>query len=348
MVMENAIKELLQKFSQNEDEMPHFPKEGYTPVKISKENFHEIKKYDSKDDSSKKIAFIDAGNQEICGASNFSLQMIRAYCCIYQNNKRIEKETYEAYALITAVKKEKSIFFDVKFFFKERLLKIGDISFDAYDQTLSTGNRMVKVEAIGDEVRKFVELTLAKNLCEKVAGGFIMLDTTLEATVNGEKKLFDSLYEASKKNDVTIAALSKTTSLFTESGNSVIALLNSLSPKNEWLYHPLVNIDNPNHKAELFLVRLNSKSKYAFRLETEKNIGHKLNELLSLLLENSKDPVFLGYPYGLIDADKNARVSNREVDIKRTQLFVKLGRDFEKLKNYLNTKNAHNILDNII
>jgi len=345
--MENAIKELLGKFASYEDEMPHFPKEGYTPIKISNENFHKINKSGSKDDSSTKIAFIDAGNQEICGAHNFSLQMIRTYYCIYQENKRIEKETFEAYALITAVKKEKSLFYEAKFFFREKILKLGDISFDAYDQTLSAGNRIVKVEAIGDEVRKFIELTLAKNICEKVRGGFLVLDTTLEATVSGEKKLFDSLFEAAKKNGVTVAALSKTTSIFTESGNSVIAILNSLSPKNEWFYHPLVKIDNPNHKAELFLVKLNSKSKYVFRLETEKNYEHKIDELLSILTENAKDPVFLGYPYGLIEADRFARVSNREVDVKRTQLFVKLGKDFEKLKNYLNTNNAHNILDNI-
>jgi hypothetical protein len=345
--MENAISELLKNMAFGDCEMPHFPKEGYTSVKISKENFHEIKREEPKTDSSRKIAFIDAGNQEICGAHNFSLQLIRAYYSIYQNNKRIEKGTYEAYALISARKKEKSLFFDVKMFFRDKSLKIDNISFDAYDETLSAGKRMVKVEVIGDEVRKFIEFSLAKNICEKIENGFIILDTTLEATVNGEKKLFDSLYEKAVKNKVTVAALSKTTSLLTESGNSAIAILNQLSPDGEWYYHPLVKIDSPFHKAQIMIVKLHEKSKYVFRLEINKGQENEIGELLSVLLENSKDPVFLGYPYGLIEADRNARVSNREVDVKQTQLFIKLGRDFEKLKNYLNTKNAHNILDNI-
>lgn len=342
--MEKAINDLLESLSFKDGEVPHFPKEGYASISLSKDNFHEITNIKS----SKKIAFIDGGNQEIFGAHNFSLQLIRIYYCIYQNNKRIEKGTYEAYALISAKKKEKSLFFDVKMFFKNKVLDVADIGFDAYDETLSIGQRMVKVEAVGDEVRKFAELSLAKDLCKNLDGGFIVLDTTLEATVNGEKRLFDDLFEQAKKNKVTVGALSKTTSLLTENGNSIVAILNMISQDSHWFYHPLVKIDNPLHKADILLVKLHKKSKYVFRLEVNNSHEPALNELLSLLADNSCDPVFLGYPYGLIEADKFARVANREVDLKRTQLFVKLGKDFEKLKNYLNTKNAHNILDNIL
>ncbi len=340
--MEKSVIDLLERLSFHDSEIPHFPREGYTPVKLSKENFHKIKKSDSPN----LIAFIDGGNQEITGAHNFSLQMIRLYYCIYQNNKRIKKNTYEAFVLINAIKKEKSISYEVKISSGDAL-GIDKMSFDAYDATLSTGGRMVKVESIGEISRKFLEIKLATKLCQELKNGFIVLDTTLEATVNGEKKLFDEMYKASMENNVMISALSKTTSLLTESGNSVIAILNSLNVDGEWYYHPLVKIDNHDHKAEVYIVKLNEKSKYVFRLEANNPESDKIEILLSLLYLNSKDPVFLGYPYGLIEADKFARVQNKEVDVKRTQLFMKLGKNFEKLKNYLNTKNAHNILDNI-
>jgi hypothetical protein len=341
--MENAIIDLLKNISYKEDEMPHFSKEGYTPIKLAKENFHDIRKKES----SKKIAFIDGGNQEIVGAHNFSLQMIRVYYTIYQGNKRTEKGTNEAFVLISALKKDKSLLYDVKIFSKDKTFNIKNLSFDAYDTTLSVGQRMVKVESVGDVARKFLEIATAKTLCKSLSGGFILLDTTLEVTVNGEKKYFDELYEEAGKNNVAVAALSKTTALLTESGNSVLAILNFMKTNNEWYYYPLVKINNPEHNAEVYLVKLNNNSKHIFRLEINKDSKDRIDELLSLLMENSTDPVFPGYPYGLIEADKFARVTNREIDVKRTQLFMKIGKDFEKLKNHLNTKNAHNILDSI-
>ncbi len=61
---------------------------SYEPIKISKDNFHEIKNISL----NKKIAFIDGGNAEILKAPNFSLQLIRTYYTIYKENKRINSK----------------------------------------------------------------------------------------------------------------------------------------------------------------------------------------------------------------------------------------------------------------
>ena len=72
-----------------------------------------------------------------------------------------------------------------------------------------------------------------------------------------------------------------------------------------------------------------------------------INKICSLLSLNAKDPVFIGYPYGLVEADKLARISNQEADLLKTQLMVSFGKDWKKVKNSLNSMNAHQILDNI-
>lgn len=341
--MDQAIKEILGKIEAAGEETPHFQKKGYAPFSLSKDNFHEIIKTDSK----KPIAFIDGGNQEIAGSNSFSLQLLRVYYTIYQDNKRIEKEAIDAFALVTVERKDKELNYSVKIFPKKTKLELDHFTFDLYDKTLSTGAHAVKPETIGDTVRKFMELLVAKKLCAKIHSGIIVLDTTLEATVTGEKKIFDRLYSDAEKNGVAVCALSKTTNLLTESGNSVLAVLQAMSPKTSWSYHPLARITSEDHKADIYLVKLHEKSKYVFRLDIYNKSISNADEIISLLSLNSKDAVFLGYPYGLIEADKRARVTNREIEVEKTKLFVKLGKDFEKMRSYLNTKNAHDILDNI-
>ncbi len=66
-----------------------------------------------------------------------------------------------------------------------------------------------------------------------------------------------------------------------------------------------------------------------------------MKKIFSALAENSQDPVFLGYPYGLVDADKNARVSNAEKGFLRTVFSSKI--DLEKY----NQLDAHDVLDKI-
>ena len=65
------------------------------------------------------------------------------------------------------------------------------------------------------------------------------------------------------------------------------------------------------------------------------------------MADNCKDAVFLGYPYGLIEADKNARISNQEKGMLLTLFSAKFGKDWEKIKDSISNVDAHEILNNI-
>ena len=97
----------------------------------------------------------------------------------------------------------------------------------------------------------------------------------------------------------------------------------------------------------MHIVKLNKNSRYIFKLEIFNKNKYEINEIMSILKNNSKDPVFLGYPYGLIEADQFARISNKEKDYLKTIFLAKLGKDNDKIAQYLNTLNAHNVLDSI-
>lgn len=313
---------------------------SYKPITFSKNNFHEIKTIES----NQRIAFIDGGNTEILKSPNFSLQLIRIYFTIYQNNKRIDSKKLEFYILINAINQEENITYKTQFFGINKKT----INFDSFDKTIRQGQHRIFISSIGNVIRRFTELETAKNIIGELDNNdIIILDGDLKSSITNEINYLTQLYEKAAEKNITIAAISKTSELFTEKGNALIPVLNELSPKDEWYYHPLVKIENQNHKADIYIIKLNKNSKHTFKLEISNKTKYKIDELLSILKQNSKDPVFLGYPYGLIEADNFARVSNKEMDYIKTIFLTKLGKDNEKISKYLNTSNSHNILDSI-
>lgn len=337
-IINKLIKELKKNVDFEGNDKVKFTSKGYEAVEIDKKNFHKINKINS----DRKISFVDGGNQEIIKAANFSLQLIRVYFNIFKNNKKIKVGKREFFALIRTDNLDY-----VVDFFGNYFDELKDLCFDSMDKNLRTGNHRVVISRIGDIVRRFSELIFATEVANFLENGdLIVLDGDLKADRPGEREFLDSLYGKSVEKGVVVAGLSKTTSLLTEKGNSLGALLNQ-KMKGEWYYYPIVKIENENHKAEMFFVRLSSKGKRIFRFEVSKETKFEIDELLTLLMKNARDPIFLGYPYGLIDADKFARITNSETEYYRTMIMAKLGKEWENIEKFTSALDAHEILDNI-
>jgi len=319
-----------------------FNNDNYKPVEFSKNNFFDIENLDS----DKKIAFIDGGNQEIFSAPNFSVQLIRIYYTVYSGGKRVNANKREFYVLINANRIGGKIKYETKIF--PINYSIDNFSFDSFDESLKQGDNRVKISTIGGVIRKLAEIKVAEEIVSELdKGDIIIRDGDLKAATVFEKDYFDSLYGIALNKGVLICGLSKTSDLFTDKGKSLIFTLNDMVPEGEWYYYPVVIIYDERHKSEMYIVRLNSKSDYVFKFEILKGSKYDINEILSLLKNNSSDPVFLGYPYGLIEADRFARVSNEEIEALRMKFIAKSGDKWKKIKSCLNASNAHSILDNI-
>ena len=345
--MEKIIEQVIARLDEKtkiEEDYPRFEDSSYKSFKIEKRNFHKIENISSE----RKITFIDGGNAEILGASNFSLQLIRTYFTIYKNNKKISSEKNEFYALIYSLNENNKIKYKTEIFNLKNKLELKDLDFDSYDETIKEGFNRIQISKIAEIIRRFAEIKTAEIAVDFLENkDLIILDGDLEAKKTNEINYFNKLYKKTTEKNIIIAALSKTTSLFTEKGNSVTALLNLISPTEEWFYYPVVNINNKNHEAEIYFVKLNKNSEHVFKLEIYKKQKANADELILLLKNNSKDPVFLGYPYGLIEADKFARISNNEKNYFKTLFISKIGKKYRKIGKYLTTLNAHEILDKI-
>ena len=145
----------------------------------------------------------------------------------------------------------------------------------------------------------------------------LVRDGSLQTTVTKESKYANEAYETALQKKVYFTALSKTSVLFTETGQPLFSAIHTLSENSfmkdhPWYYYPIVTITQPDHQAEMLAVKLHSKSEYVFRFEILKDQVNKNNfgdagMIVSSLAANSEDIEFPGYPFGLIDADRFAR-----------------------------------------
>lgn len=282
-------------------------------IRINKNNFQTI----NPNAPEKTIAFIDGGQAEIISTGNFCLSFIRVFGILFKNNKKIKNHQKEFYLFTKAKYENDDLFYESKIF-GDQLIDEQDLLISSNHQTIKTGLERAPISRITNIARRFAELSLA----QEIKADFLLLDGTLEPTFQNEDKYLARL-------GPQVSALAKTSSLFTTSGNSPVILLNQLSPPGCWSYL----LEN-----KTYFVKLHQKAKHVFRFE-----GNL--EILPHLLPNSQDSLFLGYPYGLILADKFARISNTEKNSLKTRFL--LNKNNQEILNYLTTTNAHDILDSI-
>jgi len=323
-----------------------FSDTNYKPFNFDKNNFKEIKNIDS----NKKIAFIDGGSSEIIKSSNFSLNLIRIYYTIYQQNKRIASNKQDFYAFIHTKNIDNELFYNVEFIGLNNNVfpNKNDLLLSSLDETIKQGITRANISNVANVIRRFSELKTSTNIINDLNDkDIIVLDGSLQCTFTNEKKYFDELYKKAAEKNIIVCGLSKTTTLMTDKGNSIANALNKFDIDGKWIYHPIVDIKSSNHKAEMAFVKLHESSKYIFRFEIYKEQKERINDVINLISNNCKDSVFIGYPYGLIEADRNARISNNEKSMLLTLFSTKLGKDWEKIKESLTSIDAHEILDSI-
>ena len=221
---------------------PKFSGNGYRAHRIDAKNFHEI----NKTNPDKKIAFVDGGNAEIITSGNFSLNLIRVCYVIYQNNKKLSAKKFEIFAFVQAIVRNDEIYYKTSLFNIKNSIQLDDIFFSSFDRTLMQGINRADIGSVANAVRRFAELKLAKIISDEKKAGIIVLDGSLQSTMTNENKYLQELYESCTRNNVILAALSKTTSLFADNGNLLSIVLGNISNIPSWFYHPIVEINDAN------------------------------------------------------------------------------------------------------
>jgi hypothetical protein len=279
----------------------------------------------------KRIAFVDGGNAEILKAPNFSLQFIRLYATLHGENKRVNSTKREFYALIAANGKN-GLTYDVETFGTDFSVQE---SFAADDATLRTGLHLATPGAVADAVRTFAEFSLAQEVCKELRSGDILVrDGDLMPTQTHSQRYVDELKRLCLQRGILLCGLSKTTTLLTDSGNSASAVLQRMAPSGVWFYQP------PG--SNICFVRLHQRSAHVFRLDVMQ--AEHARAAACALASQATDPVLLGYPYGLIEADQFAQVPGNEAARLRLNVRAHGG---NALSAHLSALNAHETLNSL-
>lgn len=293
----------------------------YKGILLDKKNFHNIPMISDM----RNMWFVDGGSSILFEGAGFALGMIKVVAVLYDQNKRKDIKKIEFYILINYDAER----LNVKTY-PETVFS--GLSFDPEDESLRNGLEKASCSRIINVIRKYAELDLAsKN------SALTIIDGTLEARYPGEDKYIGQLGD-------NVFALSKSCSLTTNTGCPITKRLYDMHD-GAWHYYPIVQNDNKKHDADIYFIKLNDHSKHVFRFEAKKDVD--ASSVIQALAANSTDPVFLGYPYGLIDVDSIARISKQENMMMQTKFSVLLGKDWNEFSKSLNSMNAHDILDHI-
>jgi len=274
--------------------------------------------------SGSSLVFIDGGNGEIAKASDFSLHFARIAFVHYKGNKRIHSSVKECFIMANSIIENNVLFFQVDCLDVKQGDIFGSFKINARDSSLTTGNKPIEPHVAVLHVRKLLELKLMLDLAKKFD-----YDDVLVRDGDFEDGPFvqDILSQLKLKNPV-ILGISKTSTILTDSGDAAVEVLSKIGGKGPWVY------------ADAHLVcfaKFNASSEYVFKIDfiKEKNIP-ALNKLAGM----SSDPVFLGYPYGLVAVDALARVNSSWVDVYKAL--------FESIVGVSQfSKDAHDILNKI-
>ncbi len=332
-MLNRIIEDVSARLSKAEGKIAVLPEKGYTPIEFSAGNYREIGR-----GKGNAIVFVDGGNSELVKTANLSLQAMRVAAVVVKGGKITGSRRKEFYVLATESENNGKI---------ERKAKIYDNGNEIEVTEAGDGNSG-KLVKMCESIRKCSEIKLASEMAEECGQeSIVVLDGTLEAANEMEKRHYQQLYHEAGMRNVMIAAVAKTSALMTDKGDSFAALVNENSGSGCWHYYPVAKVRTAMHLAEMFFAKLNESSRHVFRCEVYKEQAGRMAEVAAELRENSRDLSFPGYPYGLVMADKLARVSDREAGYLRAKLFTAAGKKWQKLESSLSAVNAHEILDSI-
>jgi hypothetical protein len=342
-LIDKALKPLDEFISREAETIIPIEEKGLTPVKVDRRNFHELPIFSE----NSVLAAIDGGNSNILGAPNFSLDLLRVGAVFYKENKRIGSIKKEFFLFVTAKIRDNKTFYSFEAFGDDVLGE--EFEIDSELETIEGEKFKIEACYVAGVIRRICELKLAEGIIrennEKIN---LVIDGSIKAKTLREMEIEKELLKNAKAKGIFAGFLSKTSRLLTKNSAVLSAVLNDAGPKSSWLYNPVFKSGSGDYLGEMYFVKLNAKSDYVFQLELGKEIANESKERVAgyilSLANNSNDPVFLGYPYALVDADKLARVSNKEAEYLKTVFLSKI-KNKDKLRHLLASADAHSVLD---
>lgn len=357
----DVLQHLITRLDKNSkaDVIPLFEDMRFSQEKFDPQKFHLLESATS----ASKVAFIDGGNVSLISTPELSLDVIRVAVVLLSKEKYFVPFTADFTVLTVLEHRLEGLFFVPKIFvdsivqesfpaFVKLLQELETkLSFSVNDPAFTVGNRRASLAIVCSLMRRCAELYAASVLMHELSSGdVVILDGSLSCMCTQEEEVLQQLLSHADASTISVVALSKTSETVTTDGNSFASVLQQQCSLPRWMYTPAGKFSfTPSlGKGIVSFVKLHERSQHIFRLDTlEKLSIDQRKQTAEILASNATDPVFYGYPYGLIKADVFARIGNDEKEYLLTKFLVHAGKHAEKLRQLMHATNAHGILDKI-
>jgi hypothetical protein len=342
---------------------PCFLSKDYRPKPFDVTNFHKIEH----NTNHRRIAFVDGGNQLIVETPTLSIHLNRVYFNIFEGAKRLairsSKQLFEFFSVTSGSFKNgyphyKTLIYSIDTSYDSILPDKSKLEFSPRTEITIDDRPILDIPRVSPIARRFAEWSLSKHVVKEFLenGDILVMDGTLKAAFPNESEYSNDCYQLAQSKGIIYTGLAKSSRLFTSTGLSLIGaimeLASNIQLEGVWYYHPIAESLSPKHAAELFIIKLHESSDRIFRYDIQTEQARKmkhdeLEEIISQLSVNSADPSFLGYPYGLIDADDNARVRDEEVKSYRLLVLSEISKmgSWQKFLREIQAIDAHEVIN---
>ncbi len=317
--------------------------------KIIPDNFREILPTSNPG----KIVFIDGGNGVIYQSPRHAVVINRLYACAFRGDTRVKEFPHtrvQYYSLIT--RKGNSVdtmSYDVKLFTDQSNQHMPDeedvasaILYRPWDNT-----------RVLSSARSLGEWRMACNVIDTLEeGDVIVKDGSLMAIGPTEESYAEQLFEAARSRGVIVCTLSKTSDKLTRGGEPLLEHVKNVSKEvgfGMWYIEVAENMTEYD-RGFVMAIRLHQAADRVYRFDIlreqyEEMSVQEREHVLSSVAANSGDIVYLGYPYGLIDADRWAQVRIEDIIINRQSMIYGQGTSIDEA--YFGSVAMHEYLNEV-
>lgn len=345
-----------------------FVADGQKKHVVSVGNFAEI----PGTDTPRRIAFVDGGNATLAEAPSFLIGMNRVYCSVFQGSRRqrpARQPRIEFFSCVTAGGRRQASLstsaekgaYSTKLFARnaadrDRLPVDADLDVFPEDVRGSGASRDMLMAI----PRRMSEWAVAGSVIdgELRAGDMLVMDGTLQTRSKRETKFVAPICKRAVEKGVVLCGLAKTSTLVTTDNLPLIGSASELAEAaglggRRW-FVGVCDRATANDMGYTYIARFHEKSRYVFRFGvlSEQHAGMSAAEAVSVLASiaaNSRDVSMPGYPYGAIDADRFAKVRNREASMHRNMFDAELaGRPGgDKIAAQIRSMSMHQTLNRV-
>lgn len=298
-------------------------------------------------DRPRRIAFVDGGNAMLAEAPSFLIGMNRVYYSVFRGDRRqgpARQPRIEFFSCVTAgarqpasppAASEKGAY--TTRLFARNAADRGRLPADA---DLDVSSEDAKGRGASRDIllampRRMAEWAVAGSVIdgELRAGDVLVMDGTLQTRSKRETKFVEPICKRAVQKGVVLCGLAKTSTLVTTDNLPLIGRASELAEAaglgdRRW-FVGVCDRATANDMGYTYIVRFHERSRYVFRFgilggQHAGMSGAEVESVLASIAANSSDISIPGYPYGAIDADRFAKVRNREAVMHRNMLDAAL------------------------